>query len=281
MNLPNFLATLRIILAPVLFFLLVQGAMLNIHQSWVNYFAALAFGIAALTDFFDGYIARAWGQKTRLGAILDPLADKMLILAAFVGILLLKRVDIWGVWAIYLILVREFFITGFRVVMVAENLDISASFAGKLKTAFQMIAVIFLIMEWNFKDFALFSWQIDLNLASWLLGVAFVLTMYSGFEYIYKYAKKINGNLAKNSSLKSTNLKKASLKNSKNFGEISMNLKSKKLKPKNSSEISAEKPLNLSEKSKKPKNSTNLKAKKSSNSSKNSPNLKPKKDKNK
>lgn len=280
MNLPNFLATLRIILAPVLFFLLVQGAMLNIHQSWVNYFAALAFGIAALTDFFDGYIARAWGQKTRLGAILDPLADKMLILAAFVGILLLKRVDIWGVWAIYLILVREFFITGFRVVMVAENLDISASFAGKLKTAFQMIAVIFLIMEWNFKDFALFSWRIDLNLASWLLGVAFVLTMYSGFEYIYKYAKKINGNLAKNSSLKSANLKKASLKNSKNFGEISMNLKSKKLKPKNSSEISA-KPLGLSEKSKKPKNSTNLKAKKSLNSSKNSPNLKPKKDKNK
>lgn len=279
MNLPNFLATLRIILAPVLFFLLVQGAMLNIHQSWVNYFAALAFGIAALTDFFDGYIARAWGQKTRLGAILDPLADKMLILAAFVGILLLKRVDIWGVWAIYLILVREFFITGFRVVMVAENLDISASFAGKLKTAFQMIAVIFLIMEWNFKDFALFSWQIDLNLASWLLGVAFVLTMYSGFEYIYKYAKKINGNLAKNSSLKSANLKKASLKNSKNFGEISMNLKSKKsnskklLKLKNSSEISAE-PLGLSEKSKKPKNSTNLKAEKSSNSSKNSPNLK-------
>lgn len=183
MNLPNILACLRIVLAPVLFFLLTHHFE-NIHQSWVNYFAALTFGIAALTDFFDGYIARAWRQKTRLGAILDPLADKMLILAAFLGILLRESalsanvtLFMMKAWVIYLILVREFFITGFRVIMASEHLDVSASFTAKLKTTFQIIAIIFLIMRWDF----------GLYLDNILLFIAFVLTLYSGFEYIFTY----------------------------------------------------------------------------------------------
>ena len=187
MNLPNILACLRIVLAPVLFFLLTHHFD-SLHQTWVNYFAALTFGIAALTDFFDGYIARAWGQKTTLGAILDPLADKMLILAAFLGLMLregalsanLTLYTLYA-WAIYLILVREFFITGFRVIMASEHLDVSASFAGKLKTAFQIIAVIFLIMRWDF----------GLYLDSILLFIAFALTLYSGFEYIFIYLKAL------------------------------------------------------------------------------------------
>lgn len=171
MNLPNFLALIRIILAPLLFYLLINSPQ-NIHQSWINYFATLIFGIAALTDFFDGFIARTWGQKTQLGAILDPLADKMLMLSAFLGLLLIDRAN---AWVIYLILVREFFITGFRVVMLSEKLDVSASVWGKLKTAFQMIAVIFLLMQWYFGEL--------------LLYVAMVLTLYSGFEYVISYLK--------------------------------------------------------------------------------------------
>lgn len=177
-------------LAPVLFFLL-SFEFTGFHQSWVDYFAALAFGIAALTDFFDGYIARAWGQKTKLGAILDPLADKMLMLGAFLGLLLRESavnvsvqnetIYLIEIWTIYLILVREFFITGFRVIMASERLDLSASFAGKLKTAFQIIAVIFLIMRWDF----------GLYLDTIFLLIAFVLTIYSGFEYIVKYQKHI------------------------------------------------------------------------------------------
>lgn len=190
MNLPNILACCRIVLAPVLFFLL-SFEFTGLHQSWVDYFAALAFGIAALTDFFDGYIARAWGQKTKLGAILDPLADKMLMLGAFLGLLLRESavnvsvqnetIYLIEIWTIYLILVREFFITGFRVIMASERLDLSASFAGKLKTAFQIIAVIFLIMHWDF----------GLYLDTIFLLIAFVLTIYSGFEYIVKYQKRI------------------------------------------------------------------------------------------
>lgn len=301
MNLPNILAVFRIVLAPVLFFLLthdfthdiesmgVQST--GVHQSWVNYFAALAFGVAALTDFFDGYIARAWGQKTRLGAILDPLADKMLMLAAFLGLLVLGRAD---AWVIYLILVREFFITGFRVVMVAENVDISASFAGKLKTTFQMIAVIFLIMQ-DFEGAALFAWCVKLHLGTLCLYIALILTLYSGFEYIYKYQKHLKShsavnlkakkpekslnstalkekNLAKNSAKISANLEKNSGKNSVNSKAISSENSAKKsenLASKNSvkkSEKSAKKSVNSA------KNLANLA---SENSAKNSTNLKP------
>ncbi|HEC1782904.1 TPA: CDP-diacylglycerol--glycerol-3-phosphate 3-phosphatidyltransferase [Campylobacter lari] len=173
MNLPNILAFIRILLAPLLFFLLINDFK-NIHPSWVNYFACVVFGIAALTDFFDGYIARTWNQTTKLGAIIDPLADKMLVLAAFLGLLLTQKAD---PWMIYIILVREFFITGFRVVMVSEKFDVSASFAGKIKTTFQMIAIIFLIMQWPF--------------ANTLLFIALVLTLYSAFEYILAYIKHL------------------------------------------------------------------------------------------
>ena len=171
MNLPNSLAIFRMILAPLLFFLL-SFKFTNIHQSWINYFAALTFSLAALSDFFDGYIARTWKQTTKLGAILDPLADKMLILAAFLGLLLLQRAN---EWVVYIILVREFFITGFRVVMASENLNLGASFAGKLKTAFQMTAIIFLTMQW-------FGAEI-------LLYIALILTLYSGFEYVFVFIK--------------------------------------------------------------------------------------------
>ena len=106
MNLPNLLASLRIVLAPLLFFLL-SYEFSGLHQSWVDYFAALAFGVAAMTDFFDGFIARAWGQKTKLGAILDPLADKMLMLGAFLGLLVRVDTGILMAWAYYSVYCRK------------------------------------------------------------------------------------------------------------------------------------------------------------------------------
>nr|MBP3724603.1 CDP-diacylglycerol--glycerol-3-phosphate 3-phosphatidyltransferase [Campylobacter sp.] len=174
MNLPNALAVLRIILAPILFALLLALKNENdpVLISWLNYFSAVIFAVASLTDFFDGYIARSWNQKTKLGAILDPLADKMLTLAAFLGLMIIDRAN---AWAVYLILVREFFITGFRVVLATENINIAAKFSGKLKTTIQMIAIGFLCMQW---------WGGEI-----LLWVAVILTLYSGFEYIFNYAK--------------------------------------------------------------------------------------------
>ncbi len=174
LNLPNLLAFFRILLAPLMFFMLVNAPEIftQIHISWINYFAALIFVIASVTDFFDGFIARSWDQKTKLGAILDPLADKMLILAAFLGLMMLGRAS---AWAVYLILIREFFITGFRVVMASDGVEVAASMAGKVKTVSQMFAVGFLLMNWPGGEL--------------LLWIAVALTLYSGFEYIFAYVK--------------------------------------------------------------------------------------------
>ncbi len=142
------------------------------HESWFNYFAGLIFVLASVTDFFDGYIARNWNQMTKLGGILDPLADKMLVLAGFIGLIALDRAN---AFAVFLILSREFFITGLRVVAVAEGKNVASTMAGKVKTVVQMIAIGFLIMQWPF--------------GSELLWIAVFFTLYSGYEYIRDYMK--------------------------------------------------------------------------------------------
>ncbi|WP_419769499.1 MAG: CDP-diacylglycerol--glycerol-3-phosphate 3-phosphatidyltransferase [Candidatus Marinarcus sp.] len=175
LNLPNILALFRIALAPLMLWFLVDrnnALFASWHPSWLDYFAGLIFVIASVTDFFDGFIARNWNQMTKLGSIIDPLADKMLMLAGFLGLMLIDRASIW---AIFLILSREFFITGLRVLAVAEGRDVAASMAGKVKTVIQMIAIGFLIMNWPF--------------ATALLWLAVALTLYSGYEYTKEYFK--------------------------------------------------------------------------------------------
>jgi len=175
LNTPNILALLRIALAPLMLWILIDRSnplFASWHPSWFDYFAGLIFVIASVTDFFDGYIARTWNQMTKLGSILDPLADKMLMLAGFLGLILIDRAS---VWAVFLILSREFFITGLRVMAVAEGKEVAASMAGKIKTVVQMIAIGFLIMNWPF--------------ATALLWIAVALTLYSGYEYTKEYFK--------------------------------------------------------------------------------------------
>ena len=169
-NIPNLLAFIRLLLAPVMFLFLVnQDASIfaGIHPSWLNYIAGFIFVVASATDFFDGYIARTFNQITTLGQILDPLADKMLTLAGFLGLMLLGSAS---PWAVFLILTRELFITGLRVSAVAEGIDISASWMGKVKTVVQMIAIGFLLMGWYGGEA--------------LLWFAVALTLYSGYEYV-------------------------------------------------------------------------------------------------
>lgn len=174
-NIPNILAFIRFLLAPLMFFLLVgrdSALLADIHFSWLDYMAAFLFVIASATDFFDGYVARTFNQITTLGKILDPLADKMLTLAGFLGLMMLDRAS---EWAIYLIITRELFITGLRVSAASEGLDIAASWMGKVKTVAQMIAIGFLIMQWPGGELLLWS--------------AVLLTLYSGFEYVKGFLK--------------------------------------------------------------------------------------------
>ncbi len=177
LNLPNFLASLRILLAPLMFWIILNPKLFTENGfdiTWNYYFASLLFVLASATDFFDGFIAREWDQKTMLGAILDPLADKMLTLAAFLGLMMIGEAS---AWAIYIIIVRELFITGIRTVAVSEGLEVKASWAGKVKTVAQMIAIGFLLMHWPF--------------GSALLWFAVFLTLYSGFEYLWGFKNAI------------------------------------------------------------------------------------------
>jgi len=174
-NVPNTLAFIRLLLAPVMFFLLVNrdsALLLNIHYTWLDYMVAFIFVVASATDFFDGYVARTFDQITTLGKILDPLADKMLTLAGFLGLMMLDRAS---EWAIFLIITRELFITGLRVSAVSQGLDIAASWMGKVKTVTQMIAIGFLLMEWQG--------------ATLLLWLSVSLTLYSGYEYVRDFFK--------------------------------------------------------------------------------------------
>ncbi len=109
---------------------------------------------------------------TKLGGILDPLADKMLMLAGFIGLIAMDRAS---AFAVFLILSREFCITGLRVVAVAEGKEVASTMAGKVKTVVQMIAIGFLLMNWPF--------------GTELLWLAVALTLYSGYEYIRDYLK--------------------------------------------------------------------------------------------
>lgn len=177
LNLPNILASLRILIAPMMFWIILNPEIFTENGfdiTWNYYFASLLFVIASATDFFDGYIAREWNQMTMLGAILDPLADKMLTLAAFLGLMMIGEAS---AWAIYIIIVRELFITGIRTVAVSEGLSVKASWAGKVKTVAQMIAIGFLLMHWP--------------LGTELLWFAVFLTLYSGAEYLWGFKKAI------------------------------------------------------------------------------------------
>lgn len=174
-NLPNLLALARLLIAPLMFWIILNPQIFTDAGwdiSWNYYAATLLFVIAGITDFFDGYIARELDQITIVGQILDPLADKMLTLAAFLGLMMIGAAS---VWAIYIIIVRELFITGLRTLSLSEGIDVSASLAGKVKTVAQMIAIGFLLMHWSGGEI--------------LLWIAVVLTLYSGGEYLVGFAK--------------------------------------------------------------------------------------------
>ena len=131
--------------------------------------AGLVFTIAALTDTFDGYFARKHGMVTNLGKIIDPLADKILVIAALISLVQLQRLP---AWIVVIILSREFFVTGLRMVAASEGMVISASRGGKVKTVTQVIAILLMIF--------------DLPGGLPAMWVALVATLWSGMEYLVK-----------------------------------------------------------------------------------------------
>ena len=180
-NVPNTLSLLRVFLAPLVLLFLslkidVKFVSFLPEVSWGDVIAAIVFIIASLTDAFDGYIARRDHLVTNLGKFIDPLADKVLVIAAMLALIELQRLP---AWIVMVIITREFVVTGLRLVAAAEGVVIAASKGGKLKTVCQIIALIMLIL--NIPGGMVLMW------------VAMILTVWSGMEYLIKGSKIITG----------------------------------------------------------------------------------------
>lgn len=183
MNLPNKITISRIFLIPL--FIIV----LSIPFDWgewtignqvlpvTHFVAGLIFVIASVTDWLDGYIARKYNLITNMGKFLDPLADKLLVSAAFI---LLVALDLAPAWIVILIISREFAVTGLRLVAAGEGIVLAASNMGKLKTVSQILAIV-LLMFHNF-PFSYTTIPVDMI----VLYIAFILTTWSGVEYFAK-----------------------------------------------------------------------------------------------
>ncbi len=175
MNLPNKLTVLRVILIP--FFvasLLAQGG----ASQTLRWVAAAIFIIASLTDLLDGKIARKYNLVTNFGKFMDPLADKLLVCSALICLIELGQIPSWMV---IIIVSREFIISGFRLVAAEQGIVIAASYWGKWKTTFQMIAVILMIV--NIPSVPM---QLLTVICTW---VALILTVVSLIDYIMKNHK--------------------------------------------------------------------------------------------
>ena len=167
MNLPNKLTVMRVILIPFFVAALLYD---NGSSQTMRIVANVIFIAASLTDLFDGKIARKYNLVTNFGKFMDPLADKLLVCSALICLIQLGQLP---AWVVFIIISREFIISGFRLVAADNGIVIAASYWGKFKTTFQMIAVI--LMIFNIPALA--------TVTMIMLVIAVVLTLISLVDY--------------------------------------------------------------------------------------------------
>jgi CDP-diacylglycerol--glycerol-3-phosphate 3-phosphatidyltransferase len=185
-NVPNILTMMRIAAIPLMVYLLFTG------EREPSFWAAALFSAASFTDWLDGFLARKMGIVTVFGKFLDPIADKLVVMAALIMIIPLGRVP---AWMVLVILGREIIITGLRGIASSEGIVIEASDLGKFKTIFQITAIIALLLHYDYHWF--FSSDHPLLLANmhnvgmFYLWIAFFITVWSGADYLFRFVKII------------------------------------------------------------------------------------------
>lgn len=192
MNLPNQLTVLRICMIPV--FILVVGLPLDWGQLTVGttslaitqLVGAIIFTLASVTDWLDGKIARSRGLVTNFGKFADPLADKMLVMTAFIMLVGQGKAP---AWVIAIIVCRELAVTGLRLLLVEDGEVMAAAWPGKVKTATQMIAIILLFI--NNIPFNLINVPLD----QIMLYACLIFTIYSGVDYFIKNRGVFKGSM--------------------------------------------------------------------------------------
>lgn len=188
MNLPNSLTVARIFLVPVLVSVLLtkfEGRL--VMGLPVELVAAAIFGLASLTDWLDGYLARRRDQVTALGQILDPLADKLLISATLIS---LVQLGLASAWMVGVIIGREIAVTALRNVAYSRGLAMPASGMGKLKMASQVTAILLLILGWE-------RWPLLLSFGQAALWVVLLTAVVSGLDYYRDFQRAMGVRAAK------------------------------------------------------------------------------------
>ncbi|MEL6620705.1 MAG: CDP-diacylglycerol--glycerol-3-phosphate 3-phosphatidyltransferase [Pseudomonadota bacterium] len=217
LNIPNTLTTLRLLAAP-----LVAVMFLYFTRPYADIFAVVLFVGAAVTDWFDGYLARAWGQQTRLGAMLDPIADKAMVVIALMVIIGFSSWSPWLVLPATMILFREVFVSGLREYLGDTAGTLKVTQLAKWKTTLQMIAIAVLFSQGVFEHyFGMSIWGMDHAMVSailngdepdlhglrwklagaewsgliglWLLWLAATLTLITGIDYFRKAMPHLKG----------------------------------------------------------------------------------------
>lgn len=171
---PNFLTLGRIVAVPLIVVLML------FPNRVCSFLAAVLFALAAITDFFDGYLARQYGMVSNFGRIMDPLADKLLVSSAFI---MLAGLGWAPAWVVCVIIGREMAVTGLRNFIAESKEDVSASSLGKYKTGFQIAAIIPLLLHYPILgvDFT--------RVGAFFLWIALVLTLWSGIDYFVRFRR--------------------------------------------------------------------------------------------
>ena len=171
-NLPNSLTLFRIFLVPILVVVLLT--------KYSNYLGLGIFLVAAATDFFDGYFARKLNKTTRLGTLLDPIADKLLMSAAFISLI---ELGLARAWMVVIIIGREFAVSGLRSIAAQQGVTIAASPLGKTKTVAQVVAIALLIVGYELGEFRF--------IGEVALYVVMLFALLSGIQYFIRFSRAV------------------------------------------------------------------------------------------
>ncbi len=173
-SLPNVLTYGRVVAVPV-----VVVCMFWPEEFWMRWVALGVFTAAAITDYFDGYLARAWSQQSALGRMLDPIADKLLVAACLLMLVADRTISSWSIWAAIVILSREILVSGLREYLAELRVSVPVSTVAKWKTTLQLVALGFLIV--GPAGETVLPGTVTIGLV--LLWIAALLTLYTGWDY--------------------------------------------------------------------------------------------------
>ena len=184
LNVPNAITLVRMAMIPVILWFTYY------ESRRASFIAAMLFAVIGATDFLDGWVARQRGLVTVIGKFLDPLADKLVVMAALVMLVHLGRV---AAWVVIVIMGREFIVSGLRTIAMSEGIVISAGQEGKVKTIFQLIGITFLLLHYAYPiDFGFASYEYDANkVGTVLLYLSMVFSVWSAWVYFRDFLKAV------------------------------------------------------------------------------------------